>query len=116
MITVYFKEKVIATHKRSYRRKERIELVAHREAAEKQQRRLWQSRAVRVFISLGEETKSYLENLVKTQQPIKKNLTKLLALKEEYGSYALVLAIKKATLHNAYGAHSTTLKTSFTRR
>ena len=40
-----------------------------------------------------------------TQQPIKKNLKKLLALKEEYGSYALIEAIKKASLHNAYGAH-----------
>lgn len=105
VVTVYLKEKVIATHKRSYRRKERIELAAHREAAKKQQRRLWQSQAVRAFISLGEEANGYLENLVKTQQPIKKNLTKLLALKEEYGAYALVLAIKKATLHNAYGAH-----------
>jgi hypothetical protein len=84
---------------------ERIELAAHREAAKKQQRTLWQSQAVRVFISLGEEAKGYLENLVKTQQPIKKNLKKLLALKEEYGAYALVLAIKKASLHNAYGAH-----------
>ena len=30
---------------------------------------------------------------------------KLLYLKDEYGSYALIEAIKKATLHNAYGAH-----------
>jgi hypothetical protein len=82
VVTVYLKEKVIATHKRSYKRKERIELPAHREAAKKQQRRLWQSQAVRAFISLGEEAKNYLENLVKTQQPIKKNLTKLLALKD----------------------------------
>ena len=104
-LAVYLKNKVIATHLRSYKRKERIELPAHLEAARKQQRRFWQSQYVRAFISLGEEAKTYLERLANTQQPIKKNLKKLLALKEEYGSYALTEAIKKATLHNAYGAH-----------
>ncbi len=104
-LSVYLKNKIIATHVRSYKRKERIELPAHREAARKQQRRLWQSQYVRAFISLGEEAKTYLERLATTNQPIRKSLKKLLALKEEYGSYALIEAIKKATLHNAYGAH-----------
>ena len=104
-LSVYLKNKVIATHVRSYKRKERIELPAHHEAARKQQRRLWQSQYVRAFISFGEEAKTYLERLAATNQPIKNSLKKLLALKEEYGSYALIEAIKKATLHNAYGAH-----------
>lgn len=104
-LSVYLKNKVIATHVRSYKRKERIELPAHCEAARKQQRRLWQSQYVRAFISLGEEAKTYLERLATSNQPIKNSLKKLLALKEEYGSYALIEAIKKASLHNAYGAH-----------
>ena len=57
------------------------------------------------FISLGETAKAYLEHLTASNQPIKKNLKKLLALKDEYGSFALIEAIKKAALHNAYGAH-----------
>jgi transposase len=104
-LTVYLKDKAIATHLRSYKRRERIELPAHREAAQKQQRRFWQSQYVRAFISLGEEAKIYLERLASTHQPIRNSLKKILALKEEYGLYALVEAIKKATLHNAYGAH-----------
>ena len=54
---------------------------------------------------MGEAAKTYLERLTATNQPIKKNVKKLLYLKDEYGSYALIEAIKKATLHNAYGAH-----------
>jgi transposase len=104
-LSVYLKNKAIATHTRSYKRKERIELPAHIEAAQKQQRRFWQSQYVRAFISLGEEAKIYLEHLTDNNQPIKKTLKKLLALEEEYGSYSLIEAIKKATLHNAYGAH-----------
>ena len=104
-LTVYLNEKSIATHHRSYKRKERVELPAHKEAALRQKRKLWRSQEVEIFISLGEEAKTYLERLTNTNQPIKKNLKKLLALKDQYGSYAIIEAIKRATLHNAYGAH-----------
>ena len=104
-LTIYLKEKAIATHPRSYKHRERIELDAHREAALRQKRRLWRSDLVQAFISLGEEAKTYLERLSATQEPLKKNLEKLLALKDEYGPPALLEAIKKASLHNAYGAH-----------
>jgi len=104
-LTIYFKDKPIATHHRSWERRKRIELPSHREAARKEQRRIWRSQEVAAFISLGEAAKTYLEHLTATNQPIKKNLKKLLNLKAEYGPYALIEAIKKATLHNAYGAH-----------
>jgi len=104
-LTVYLKDKAIATHVRSYQRKERIELPAHREAAQKHQRRFWQSQYVQAFITLGDEAKVYLERLAETHQPIRNSLKKILSLKEEYGAYALIEAIKKATSHSAYGAH-----------
>jgi transposase len=104
-LSVYLKEKSITKHDRSYKRKERIELPSHKEAALKQKRKLWRSEEVNAFISLGEEAKIYLERIVEKNQPIKKTIKKLLALKDEYGSYALIEAIKRATLHNAYGAH-----------
>ena len=104
-LTIYLRAKAIATHTRSYKRKERIELSAHKEAALRQKRKLWRSEQVQAFISLGEEAKTYLERLSATHQPLKKNLEKLLALKDQYGPYALIEAIKRATIHNAYGAH-----------
>ena len=104
-LTIYLRGKAIATHTRSYKRKERIELPAHKEAALRQKRKLWRSEQVQAFISLGEEAKTYLERLSATHEPLKKNLEKLLALKDQYGPYALIEAIKRATIHNAYGAH-----------
>ena len=103
-LTVYIKNKRIATHNRSWERKKRIELPAHKEAAMKQQRRLWRSQDIAAFVSLGDTAKAYLEQLAATNQPVKKNIQKLLSLKDEYGTYALIEAIKKAALHNAYGA------------
>lgn len=104
-LTVYFKDKPIATHTRSWERRARIELPAHREAARKEQRTIWRSQEVGAFISLGEEAKTYLEGLTAANQPIKKNLKKLLALKDAYGAFQLIEAVKKASLHHAYGAH-----------
>jgi transposase len=104
-LTVYLRDKPIATYNRSWERRKRIELPSHREAARKDQRNLWRSQEAAAFISLGEETKACLEHLTTTNQPIKKDLKKLLFLKDEYGSFALIEAIKKASLHNAYGAH-----------
>jgi hypothetical protein len=104
-LTIYLKEKAIATHPRSYKQRERIELPAHRDAALRQKRRLWRSDLVQAFISLGEEAKAYLEHLSASQEPLKKTLEKLLALKDEYGPSALLEAIQRASLHKAYGAH-----------
>jgi len=104
-LTVYFKDKPIVTHHRSWERRKRIELPSHREAARKEQRKLWRSQEVAAFISLGDAAKTYLEHLTTTNQPIKKELKKLLTLKDEYGSFQLIEAIKKASLHSAYGAH-----------
>ena len=104
-LTVYYKDKPIATHHRSWERGKRIELPSHREAVRKEQRKIWRSQEVAAFISLGEAAKTYLEGLTATNQPIRKNLKKLLALKDAYGSFALIEAIKKASVHNAYGAH-----------
>jgi hypothetical protein len=55
-------------------------------------------------MSLGEEAKTYLEQLVATREPLKKNVARLLSLKDTYGSHALVHAIKRALAHSAYGA------------
>jgi hypothetical protein len=104
-ITCYFKDKVVASHQRCWQRKQRLELSHHREAAQKHHRRHWYSQEVTAFIALGEIAKRYLEHLATTNEPLKKSVTKLLALKEEYGAQALVDAMQRATRHQAYGAH-----------
>jgi transposase len=103
-LTVYFNDKTIATHERSWERRKRVELPHHVEAARKHQHKYWLSKDVAVLMSLGEEAKTYLEQLVATREPLKKNVARLLSLKDTYGSHALVHAIKRALAHSAYGA------------
>jgi len=103
-VSVYFKEKLVAVHHRSWQRRERIELPEHRDAARSQRHKHWVSQDTAILISLGEESKTYVERLATTQQPLKKSVQRLLALMDEYGSAALLQAIRRATSHNAYGA------------
>ena len=104
-VTCYFRDKAVATHLRTWQRKQRIELPQHREAAQKRHRRHWYSQEVAAFISLGEVAKRYLEHLATTNEPLKGSVKKLLALKDDYGAQALLDAMQRATLHQAYGAH-----------
>lgn len=103
-ITIYYREKPIAGHLRSYERKKRIETQAHVEQVKKIQKRLWQDREISLFTSLGQEAREYLEALVNARHPVKKNISKLLELKDEYGVESLLYAIRKALQYKAFGS------------
>lgn len=104
-VTLYHHDKTLATHTRCWEKKQRFELPAHREAAFKRRPQEWLATEVSSFISLGEEAKAFLEGLSHTGQPIKKNLIKLLALKDRFGTPLLIQALKRAMIHKAFGAH-----------
>lgn len=104
-LTVYFKEKTVAEHERSWQRRQRIELPAHREAARKYRDKQHRSVEVAALISLGEAAKDYFERMAGANLPLKKNVARLLYLKDEYGAHATLEAMKRAAAHNAYGAH-----------
>jgi transposase len=104
-VTIYHHDKILAVHNRCWQKKQRLEFPAHRETAFKRRPQEWLAVEVSSFISLGEEAKSFLEGLAHTGQPIKKNLAKLLSLKDQYGTDLLIQALKRAMAHSAYGAH-----------
>jgi len=103
-VTIYHKQKAVATHHRSWEKKQRIELPSHTEQVRKMKKRLWQDKQISAFLSLGQDAQDYLDALVKAGQPVKKNVAKLLCLKDEYGAPSLILAIQKALNYHAAGA------------
>lgn len=104
IVTIYFKEKTVASHQRSFERHRRIELPRHVEEARKCRSHNWLSDDVALLMSLGEVAKAYIEQLVETGSSLKKNVAKLLALKEDYGSAVLLDAMRRAAARRAYGA------------
>jgi len=103
-VTIYYRQKPVAVHARSWKRRERVELPSHKEMVKKIQKKLWQSRDVAIFASLGPLARDYLHALARAQLPIKKNVSKLLALKDQYGTSSLFFALQKALKHNACGS------------
>lgn len=103
-VTIYHRQKPVATHNRCWERKRRIEIPSHKEQVKKIQKKLWENREISLFASLGKEARDYLEALAGARQPIRKNVSRLLSLKDEYGALSLIYAIKKAIDHKAYGA------------
>jgi transposase len=103
-VTLYHQQKQVAAHHRSWERKQRIELPSHQEQVKKLHRKLWQDKDVALFSSLGQEAEDYLIALAQGRQPIKKNVVRLLRLKDQYDTGPLICAIKKAVVHKAYGA------------
>jgi transposase len=103
-VSIYLNRKRIAFHQRSWERKKRIELSTHRDQVKKLQKNLWQDKQVALFSSLSPVAVDYVKGLFDTRQSIRKNIGKLLGLKEEYGTTSLIYAIQKAIRFNAYGA------------
>lgn len=103
-VSLYLGEKRIGTHPRCWQRKQRIETPTHREQVKKLRKKLWHNQQVAAFISLGPVAVDYLEALGDAGQPIKKQVKRLLVIKDRYGSQALVRALEHATAAKAWGA------------
>lgn len=101
-VTIYYKDKKIATHKRSWKRKKRVENLIHVMQVKRVQKGLWEDKEIRQFTSIGPEAVEYLKALAKAGQPVKKSVARLLELKDEYGTESLIHVIKKAMSYKAY--------------
>jgi transposase len=103
-VWAYRKEKLIATHNRCCAKKKRIELPSHQEQVKKMRKKLLRDKQVTVFLSLGQSAADYLEKLMDARQPIKKNVSKMIDLKKEYGESSLRYALGKCMDMKLYGA------------
>ena len=103
-VSIYFKDRLIACHTRCWNRKQRIELDIHKEQVKKIKTKLLRDRQVIVFLSLGELALEYLKQLTDSRLPIRKNITQLLILQDEYGDTSLLYGLKKAMEKKLYGA------------
>lgn len=103
-VTIFYKEKKIAAHHRCRQRQQRIETPYHRQQVKKLQRKLWLDKDIAAFSSIDSQALVYLSAIVDAKLPIKKNVSRLLSMKDEYGAASVIYAIKKALVYNAIGA------------
>lgn len=103
-VTIYHGSKKIVTHQRCWQRHCRIENKAHTEQVKKMKKRLWQDQQIAAFASLGAEARQYLQGLIESKMAIKKNVSRILNLKNEFGTAAVINAIQIAMKYSAFGA------------
>lgn len=103
-VSIYYKEKKVATHARKWERGLRVDLPAHTEQVRKLRKRILMDRQMMVFMSLGQEAVDYLEKLTDASQPLKKTVAYLLKLQDKYGASSLIYALRKALAHKLYGS------------
>lgn len=102
-LSIYYKEKLVATHLRNWKKKQRIDLPSHNEQVRKLKKKVFMDKQMMVFMSLGQEAVDYLEKLAYASQPLKKTVDRLLILNDDYGTSSLIYALKKALTHKLYG-------------
>lgn len=103
-LSLYLKDKRIAVHQRCWQRKQRIETPSHRQQVKKLQKRLWHDREVGAFLSLGPVAVEYLNGLFNAGLSVKKQVKRLLLIKDRYGSEAVIYALTQSMACKAWGA------------
>jgi hypothetical protein len=102
-VELYYKDKRLASHKRSWLKHQRIELESHRMEALKNRQPYRVSEEVAILMAMGDTVRHYLEKLARHQSNIRKNAQKLIALQQNFGLPAFTAAIEHAIAHSAYG-------------
>lgn len=103
-ISIYYRERRLIEHPRSFERHLRIEHPEHREQVKKLRNRQHIDRQTEVFLSLGKPAYDFMEKLADNRLALKKTISALLLLKDEYGQESLLYAMTKAISRQLYGA------------
>jgi len=103
-VWIYYKTQCIAVHARSWDKKQRIELESHKSQIHKLRKRRLADKNVLAFLSLGQTALDYLNELEKAGSSLKKDIIRIMTLKDEYGDSSIIIALNKALDLKLYGA------------
>ena len=103
-VSLYLDDKRICVHQRSWQRKQRIESPSHYQQVKKLRKRHWYNQQVTAFVSLGPVAVEYLNGLGDAGYGVKKQVKRMLTIKDRYGADALIRAIEHALASKAWGA------------
>jgi hypothetical protein len=103
-VFVYYKTKLISTHRRSFGKGKVIENLSHVRELLRQKRKAIASKVIDEFISLGEEAEKYLKGLFSRDVNVTHEIAGILKLRHRYGRTEVLGAIVAALKYEAFGA------------
>lgn len=104
IVTIYYKDNVIAEHERCWEKHRVIDTPGHTKKLLEKKKKAFASKQQEYFLSLGPIAEQYLRALTNANLPVKRNIRDLLKLKDTYGPDTVINACKTALEHNALGA------------
>lgn len=103
-IRTFYRETLIATHRRSYGRGQRIEDPNHFKELLKIKKAAHDSKLRDRFLSLAPCCQPYFDGLVNLEKDLKAELGQIMRQVDIYGPYEVIPAIEKALEHKAFSA------------
>lgn len=102
-LLLYHNEKLIATHPRSYDRRQKIRNPDHLKELETQRRKARDQTLLLSFLSLSPHAEAYARKLEEKRLNSRHHIQKIVALSEIYGAEKLDRALQDALSFEAYG-------------
>jgi len=97
------KHRIIATHARTWERKAVVENPNHIKELLQTRKKATRTRQQHLLFSLGEPIRVFFDGLANHGKSLSHATGRLLDLREQYGTEALLVAVETAMKYNAYG-------------
>ena len=102
-VSASYKDRLIAEHPRSWKRKAVIENPNHIRDLLLTRKKARQTRQQQLLYSMGEPVKVFLDALAEAGKSLSYAAGKLLEFREQYGAEAVISAIQTASRYKAFG-------------
>lgn len=102
-VTAIYKNKIVARHPRSWERKAIIENPEHVKELLLTRQKARYTKQQEVYLSMGEPAQQFLAGLAQTQKNLSLAIKRLLELRDQYGTEAIIQALTLAIKYQAYG-------------
>jgi hypothetical protein len=102
-VTASYKNKIIAKHPRTWQRKAVIENPNHVKDLLQTRKKARLTKQQQLLLSMGEQIKDFLDGLARAGKSLSHATSRLLDLRDQYGTEAVITAIETAMKYNAYG-------------
>ena len=102
-VRAFFKDRLIARHPRSWERKAVIENPDHVKDLLLTRRKAQLTRQQQILLSMGESVKEFLDGLACAGKSLGSAVSRLLQLRDQYGTNAVIAAVQAAVSYKAFG-------------
>jgi transposase len=101
-VVASYRTKIVAQHARSWQRKTVIDQPEHYQDLLRHRKKAHLTKQQELFLSLGPEAATWLAGLAQRQKNLSRAISRILELRQSYGTAAIIDALQLATQYRAF--------------